>query len=553
MSEKKRVTIGNILSKVLARMDRSGRKGTAEEAILRGDFFTDDYEAAPQEAPVPATPRKRGRPRKHPLEDPSKTSVRVPGVVRVGNTLKTRIQVNNRRVQVDLKTNKWDVARSRKGQIDGMLFDGKFFGKCPPIPIKNAWEQFKATQKGQVEDSTFGIYVASMENHVLPCFGNMFTHLMDNQKVAMLLNNYQGIHPTRKGSAVPDTSHLEMMAKLHGYTPDGSKPWSPNFSTHNKGGANLLLTNLKMFYYWCIEYGLLEDMPFTNQKLPHKKGARPYVGYLQIDPFLRAVKKHSRTKDLDLACRMAIFLGPRRDEIRRSEWWWIDFDARTFTPRDTKGKECVPIPIPPNLMKTLVAEFDRRGKPLEDLIFPRLSGPKRGSIPANAQKGKSIQHRVRKRGQKRPEWELRPKNFLDTVVGTAGRAILKHGLTPHRLRATFATLHALAGTPIRDIQAMLRHKHIGTTIGYIEDIPEIRHLAQARMEKLAGFGELGQADVQGLRSWAEDLATFLRDPNWDGNGNPRPSEARQAQPDPRLLLSELMVQLERLVDVSKAA
>ena len=311
MSVKKRVTTGNAMSKMLARLDHSGRKGTSEEAVLRGDFFTDDYEEVLPQAVAPSAPRKRGRPRKHPLEDASKTSTRVPGVVRVGKTLKTRVQVNNRRVQVDLKTDKWEVARIRKGQIDGMLFNGKFFGKCPPIPIKNAWEQFKATQKGQVEPSTFAIYVASMENHVIPLYGNMFTHLMENQKVAMLLNNYQGIHPTRKGTNVADTSHLEMMAKLHGYTAEGGKPWSPNFSTHNKGGANLLLTNLKMFYYWCIEYGLLEDMPFTNQKLPHKKGARPYVGYLQIDPFLRAVKKHSRTKDLELACRMAIFLGPR--------------------------------------------------------------------------------------------------------------------------------------------------------------------------------------------------------------------------------------------------
>lgn len=553
MNEKKRVKIGNSMSKLLARLDHSDRKGSVEEAVLRGDFFTDDYEkkTPAKEETAPSAPRRRGRPRKHPQQEPPKTSTRVPGVYRSGKTLKTRVQVNNQRVQVDLKTDKWDVARVRKGQIDGMLFEGKFFGKCPPISIKNAWEQFKATQKGQVEASTFGIYVASMEKNVIPLFGNMYAHLMDNQKVALLLNNYQGIHPTKNGSTQPDTSHLEMTAKLYGYTPEDGTPWKPNFSTHNKGGANLLLNNLKNFYYWSLEFGLIDDMPFTNQKLPHKKGARPYVSYLEIKPFLEAVRKCARFKDLELACRIGIFLGLRSDEIRRAEWWWISFDTCVFTPRDTKGRECEPIPIPPSLMKILVAEFTRRGEPLEDLLFPRVQKKVKGS-QSTSSTAKPVTHRMRKRGQKRPESELRPKQFLNRVVASAGRAILKFGLSPHRLRATFATLHALAATPIRDIQAMLRHKHIGTTIGYIEDIPEIRHLAQARMEKLAGFGELGQTDMQNLRSWAEDLASFLRNPNWMGE-DVQVTKDQEAKPDPRLILSELVVQLERLVGASKAA
>jgi|GEM_PF-4749991 len=556
MSDNHRVKIGNAMSKVLARLEHSGRKGSVEEAILKGDFFQDDYEKS-LELPKDAPPvlRGPGRPRKHPVEDPIKTSSRVKGVYRVGTTLKTRVQVAGRRVQVDLKTNKWDVARKRKGKIDGMLFEGKFFGKCPPITLKDAWDQYKDIQQGQVEASTFGIYVTVIENHVLGLYGNMFLTLMDNQKVALLQNDYQGIHSCHEDTKEPDTSRIALMAQMYGYTPKGGAPWKPNFTYRNKGGANLLLAVLKTFFYWCIEYGLIEKMPFTNQKLPHQKGSRPYVSYLQIHPFLEAVKKHSRDKDLVLACRMGIFLGPRSDEIRRSEWFWIDFDGCTFTPHDTKGKECTPIPIPPSLMKTLREEFQRRGEPLDDLIFPRIERkgrikPKEDQAPAPT-KAKSAVQRMRKRGEKRPESELRPKQFLNSVVARAGRDINKRGLTPHRLRATFATLHALSATPIRDIQAMLRHKHIGTTILYIEDIPEIRHLAQARMEKLAGFGEMGSSDVQNLRSWSEDLATFLRTATPSaGVANPQVPALGQ---DPRPILAELVVYLERLVNLSKAA
>ncbi len=561
MSDKKRTKIGNALSKVLARIDTSTRKGSLQEAILNGDFFQDDFEKQ-FEPSEPSSPKKRGRgrPRKNPIVEPTNRSSRVPGVFRVGNTLKTRVQIEGIRVQVDLKTNKWEVARTRKGKIDGMLFDGKFFGKCPPISLKNAWEQFKATQVGQVEESTFTIYVSQIERIVLPLLGNMPLDDMDNQKVALLLNDYQGIHPLRTGTTTPDTSHLETIAKLYAYTPDGDTPWKPNFTHRNKGGANLLLSVLKTFYYWSLEYGLLEKMPFTNQKLPHKKGSRPYVSYLQIQNFLAAVRESARQPDLELACRMAIFLGPRADEIRRSEWWWIDQDSHTFTPRDTKGRECTPIPIPPVLMKTLREEFELRGSPLNDLIFPWTGGVRKTKAkakitnqepPTSKSKSKSSVTRMRKRGDKRPECELRPKQFLNNVVAKAGEKIKKHGLTPHRLRATFATLHALAGTPIRDIQAMLRHKHIGTTIIYIEDLPEIRRLAQSRMEKLAGYGERGLADVQSLRSWSEDLAAFLRNAHTATESDESQSESLEQ--DARPILAELVVYLERLTSLTKAA
>jgi len=551
MNAKTRVTIGNALSKVLARTEHSGQSGSPIEAILRGDFFEDDY-AKPnsqEEPPVPTAPRKRGRPRKHPVEGTSKDASLPKGVFRVGNTLKTRIQFEGRRVQVDLKTNIVKVALLRKTHIQDLIFTGKFYGTCPPISMANAWEQFKATQRGQVEDSTFSIYFHHIEKHVIPLLGNMPMHEMSNQRVALLLNNYQGIHPYKSGTKTIDTSHIESMVRMFGLAPAGAPPWTPNLNTRNKGGANLLLATLKTFFYWSIEYGLIEKMPFTKQKLPHKLGARPYVNYTLIRAFLDAVAKHTRQEDLVLACRVAIFLGLRSDEIRRSEWWWIDFDNSTFTPRDTKGKECEPVPVPPSLMKTLRQEFDQRGNPLEDLIFPRVQAGDHDKDESRSSATRTANHGMRKRGEKRPESELRPRSFLRSVVIRAGRQIFKHGLTPHRLRATFATLHAMSGTPIRDIQKMLRHKHITTTLGYIEDIPEIRQLAQVRMEKLAGFGEMGANEVQSLRSWSEDLAEYLK------NGLPRdtPVDESSNPVDFRFALGEIIPLLERLATLAKSA
>jgi integrase len=60
-------------------------------------------------------------------------------------------------------------------------------------------------------------------------------------------------------------------------------------------------------------------------------------------------------------------------------------------------------------------------------------------------------------------------------------------LTQHRLRATFATLHADSGTPITEIQGMLGHKNIATTMIYIEQTLDAKRRAQEVFSQKLGF------------------------------------------------------------------
>lgn len=46
-----------------------------------------------------------------------------------------------------------------------------------------------------------------------------------------------------------------------------------------------------------------------------------------------------------------------------------------------------------------------------------------------------------------------------------------HGLTPHRLRGTYATLLSAIGVPLQEIQSVMRHKQMATTFGYLERNP----------------------------------------------------------------------------------
>jgi integrase len=61
-------------------------------------------------------------------------------------------------------------------------------------------------------------------------------------------------------------------------------------------------------------------------------------------------------------------------------------------------------------------------------------------------------------------------------------------VTQHRLRATFASLHAEAGTPVPEIQQMLGHKNIATTMIYVETSLEAKRKAQDNLGKRLGLG-----------------------------------------------------------------
>jgi integrase len=60
-------------------------------------------------------------------------------------------------------------------------------------------------------------------------------------------------------------------------------------------------------------------------------------------------------------------------------------------------------------------------------------------------------------------------------------------VTQHRLRATFATLHAQESTPITEIKGMLGHKSITTTMIYIEQSLESKRKAQDTLSQKLGF------------------------------------------------------------------
>ena len=72
-------------------------------------------------------------------------------------------------------------------------------------------------------------------------------------------------------------------------------------------------------------------------------------------------------------------------------------------------------------------------------------------------------------------------------IPSGHKVVFRPGLHPHRLRASFATTHFEAGTPLSQIQQMMGHEDPETTMRYIVQRPKDQAVAQERVSELMGF------------------------------------------------------------------
>jgi integrase/recombinase XerC len=87
----------------------------------------------------------------------------------------------------------------------------------------------------------------------------------------------------------------------------------------------------------------------------------------------------------------------------------------------------------------------------------------------------------------RPDGQAFASGFARQAIRRANDACAIKGITPHRLRGTFATLMSEAGVPIQTVQRVMRHKSFITTMGYLEKNLNLAFDAQAKISLLAGL------------------------------------------------------------------
>ncbi len=389
-----------------------------------------------------------------------------------------RIQRRGKRKCVNLRTNSIRLARERREELSKLLVDGTYFGAKVPLTVEGLWLRYAKVARVRIAQVTFEGYRSTWELHVLPTIGDMFCTEITNEVVEQVIAEFLGLYLNSDRKNRDDDSEESKPNRM-------KRAKDPELDSEDEGirpeRGNRLIQALKVVFYWGLESKLIDYMPFTNAKVPVQEVVRPYISLREIPRFVEAAMEHSDDPEArELQILMGIFLGPRSKEIRITKGMNIDLEKGTFFPSKTKTRKTREVPIPSFLKEKFRVYLESRKIGSDDYLFTRP-------------------------GTNRPVGS----GFLRHAVHKAGEAINKPALTPHRMRTTFATLHAIAGTPIRVIQNMLGHKCIQTTLLYIQDVPELNQIAQARLEALVGYGDLAGVGKASLQPWHEDIGILL--------------------------------------------
>lgn len=237
-----------------------------------------------------------------------------------------------------------------------------------------------------------------------------------------------------------------------------------HLTTHLPSSVNHWLRILKLIIRWGVKRNILPALPWDVPMIKLQKKPRKTLPKATTADWLAAVTAVThRDPGVALCVRMMYGMGLRESEAGGARWEWLDWARGTYTPGETKGKEAVPLDVPDWLMANMAPLRKDEG-----LMAPRIYGPRKG--------------------------QCRPKNFSHTAIRKANLICRTPGITPHRLRGTFATVLMESGAPLHEVQETMRHKMPLTTMGYLEKRRGNVKKAQERMAHETGLARRESGD-----------------------------------------------------------
>ena len=270
--------------------------------------------------------------------------------------------------------------------------------------------------------------------------------------LAALIDGWCSLHrkqPRHVAAARWCEAALGQLVKLPlpSITTERVEGWISDYQeSHAPATVNQVLRYLKLWMRWAVarKTAGLPGMPYSVPMCRVERTARPVVKIGSQDDFLRGVdciKTWVRTSQLaDLQVRAAVRLmlgcGLREAEVLGARWEWLDAGQGEYVVGRAKGMRPRTLGVPEWVMPWLLA----LPRTVNGFIFPGEDG------------------------------QPHPAGWLRKTLARGARAAGVTGtLGNHRLRASFATRHAAAGTSLDAIQGMMGHQDITTTRGYIED------------------------------------------------------------------------------------
>ena len=200
--------------------------------------------------------------------------------------------------------------------------------------------------------------------------------------------------------------------------------------------VNIVLRYLGVAINWAVKNKKIAENPL--KQIPYEpvpEDNRPFLVRDDVIPFLMKVDTLGNAHH-QVAIRAMLLMGLRESEALRLRWDGFTGDWAFYAPARAKNGKAQPIPVQAEVLRAV------RALPQEsEWVLPGRAG------------------------------SLHLKGYTRKVVEEAGVEIGKPGLTPHRLRASCATIHAGMGVNAFQIRDLLRHERIATSQKYVNKVP----------------------------------------------------------------------------------
>ena len=301
--------------------------------------------------------------------------------------------------------------------------------------LSKALDKWCAAQKGAATDEHIYNVRTALQLHLKPLMHLQLDQL-DNQ-------------------VVEDARTAYLNCKGTGHRPGQEGEWELG---HTLGGANKIVQHLGSVVGWAVRRreGGLDRMPYKLRPLKPEPSIKPILWPELVQPFLSETLRGRRYAGqafphTHTAILLMLTLGLREGEAVGATWEQVDWRRRVFQVYG-HDRELREIPIPAWVMDHL-----------QRVLGPTTALPSGPILPGHG------------------------SGFTAKAVERAAAKVGATGLHPHRLRASFATTHFEAGTPLSQIQQMMGHSDPETTMGYIVQRPRDQAAAQERVSELMGF------------------------------------------------------------------
>lgn len=215
---------------------------------------------------------------------------------------------------------------------------------------------------------------------------------------------------------------------------------------------NQKLAAVRTFFRFLIERQVVKENPAAGiavvEAVPQEKVPLTLPEYVSFLCSIEQRPEPYRSRDLAIA-QVGFHCALRVGELHRLDLTHLDFHNGYIVNLRTKGKKYLLLPLPPSAAAAVQRWLTERARfnpaPGEAAVF------------------------LSERGTR-----LSIRQIEELVSGYARHAGILRRITPHFLRHSIATVHALTGTQPWDIQRLLNHESLATTERYLHTLQSLR-------------------------------------------------------------------------------